>query len=129
MQVKPHFESYKILEQHPILKDDTGNEMCLTLFEVKLKDNENEVTETAYQFWRVVGKTQIQHNNKAISYECEAYWNANQRKNMYKGVVNGFLVEEAYYGVHNVFNKVFDRNDPDEINKLDIKTSFKLKRI
>ena len=35
MQVLPHFASYKILEQYPILKDDTGNEFCLTLFNYK----------------------------------------------------------------------------------------------
>ena len=45
MQVKPRFETYKILEQYPILTDDTGNEMCLTLLEVKLPSDEDEIME------------------------------------------------------------------------------------
>ena len=50
MQVKPRFETYKILEQYPFLKDDTGNEMCLTFLEVKLPSDENEIMESTYRF-------------------------------------------------------------------------------
>lgn len=99
MQVKPRFESYSILEAHPIVTDDTGNEMCLTLVEAKLHSDSFEVMESSYRFWVVMGKKQVQWASKAVSYESIAYWNAEVRS-LFKGEVNGFLIEELSAGTH-----------------------------
>lgn len=119
MQAKPRFETYKILEQYSLLRDDTGNEMCLTLLDVKLPDNEREIAETPYKLWTVIGKNPYQWSNKAISYESCAFWKAQQKENLFKQAVNGFLIEEFQNGGHLVFN--------DKIWGL--KTSFKIKRV
>ena len=103
MQVKPRFETYKILEQYPILTDDTGNEMCLTLLEVKLPSDEDEIMESTYKFWTVIGKKQEQYNNKAVGYENIAFWKA-KTKHLFKDIVHGFTIEEKEDGVHCVFD-------------------------
>lgn len=105
MQVKPRFETYKIIEQHPILKDDTGNEMCLTLLEVKLPSNEDEVMESPYRFWTVIGKNQHQWLNKAVSYDGVAYWRSQQKDKLFNDVVNGFAIEEKEHGEHSIIDK------------------------
>ena len=105
MQLKPRFKDYKILEQHPILKDDTGNEMCLTLIEAHIPSNENEVTESPYRYWCVIGKNIVQWGNKATSHESIAYWKLTE-KSMFNGVVNGFTIEEKPDGKHNVFEGI-----------------------
>lgn len=106
MQVKPRFETFKILEQYPFIKDDTGNEICLTLLEVKLPSNEDEVMESAYKFWTVIGKNQYQWNNKAVSYESVAFWKVKTKEKLFKGIVQGFTIEEKEAGEH----KIFDNN-------------------
>lgn len=105
MQVKPRFETFKILEQYPFLKDDTGNEMCLTLLEVKLPSDEDEVMESAYKFWTVIGKNQHQWNNKAVSYESVAFWKAKTKDKLFKDIVQGFTIEEKEAGEHRFIDK------------------------
>ncbi len=102
MQVKPRFETYKILEQYTVLKDDTGNELCLSLLEVKLPSTEDEIIDSTYKFWTVIGKIQKTWGNKAISYESFAFYKDPNKKNLFKGIVNGFIVEEKEFGQHYV---------------------------
>lgn len=104
MQVKPRFEVYKIIEQYTFLKDDTNNEICLTLLEVKLPNSKMEVIESSYKFWTVIGKNQQIWNNKSVSYESVAYWKSSN-KVLFKDIVNGFLVEEKENGTHNLFSQ------------------------
>jgi hypothetical protein len=118
MQVKPRFETFKILQQYPFLKDDTGNDICLTLMEVKPQSHDDEIVETPYQYWCCIGKKQEQWNNKAISYESVAYWKAKSKENLFKGNVNGFDIEEVENGQHFMFDK----------NVCGLRTIFKLKR-
>ena len=66
MQVRPRFETFKIIEQYPFLKDDTNNEMCLTLMEVKLTSNRLEIIDTPYRFWCCIGNRQEQEVSEAI---------------------------------------------------------------
>lgn len=80
MQTLPRFKSYKILQQYPIITDSTGNEINLTLFEVWLNSNNDEIIQTAYQFWTVCGKAQEKWQNGAISYKSEAYWQGMYRE-------------------------------------------------
>jgi hypothetical protein len=105
MQVKPRFETYKIVEQHSLLKDDTGNEFCLTLLEVKLPSDDDEITETPYKFWTVVGKNQYKWSNKSVSHESIAFWRSDTRKNLFKGTVQGIIIEEIEDGIHTVIDK------------------------
>jgi hypothetical protein len=130
MQVKPRFEYFKILEQYFILKDDTNNDMCLTLFEVKLPDSTTEIIESSYKFWAIVGKTQVSWGNKSsdktpISYDNNAYWRSKERKNLFKGEINGFLIEEEIRGFHNMFLTKFP---PDE-KEFGLKTAFIFKKL
>ena len=118
MQVKPRFETFKIIEQYPFIKDDTGNEMCLTLLEVKLPSDEDEIIESTYTFWTVIGKNQHQWNNKAISYESVAFWKDKTKDKLFNGIVQGFIIEEKEAGEH----KFIDNNN------LGLKTVFKIKR-
>jgi hypothetical protein len=104
MQVKPRFETFKILEQYPFIKDDAGNEMCLTLLEVKLPSDESEVVESTYKYWVVIGKNQHQWNNKAVSYESVAFWRAKKKEKLFKDIVQGFTIEEIESGEHRVFD-------------------------
>lgn len=116
MQVKPFFKSHKILEQYPILKDDTGNEFCLTLFEVTLPDDNNKVMESSYKFWTVVGNRLTEYFNKSTGYYDVAFYKAKEKK-LFKGEINGFLVEEHNNGVHYVFGEY------------SLRTIFTIKRI
>lgn len=68
MQVKPRFDNYKILEQNPIFKDDTGAELCLTHFSAKISGDESIIVDSNYTFWTVVSKSSYTWNNKAVSY-------------------------------------------------------------
>lgn len=119
MQVTPRFETYKIIEQHTILKDDTGNEMCLTLLEVMLPSDDYEAIDSSYKFWTVIGKHKIQWNNKAVSYNSDAFWKAKTKDKLFKGVINGFMVEEKEAGEHFIFDN----------NNLGLRTNFKIKKI
>lgn len=116
MQVKPRFESYKILEQHHVLKDDKGEELCLTLFEAKLPDNEHDMIVTPYRFWTVVCKNSYQWANKAVSYEDCAYYRKEPK--LFSGIINGIEVEEYLCGTHRVLDD--DKSGP--------KTSFKIRK-
>lgn len=118
MQVKPRFETFKIIEQYPFLKDDTGNEMCLTLLEVKLPSNEREVIESTYKFWTVIGKNQYQWNNKAVSYESVAFWKVKTKDKLFNDIIHGFTIEEIEYGSHLLFD-----ND-----NYGLRTIFKIKK-
>ena len=104
MQVRPRFETFKIIEQYPFLKDDTNNEICLTLMEVKLPSNRLELIETPYRFWCCIGSRQEQWNNKAISYQSVAYWRDKKRDKLFKGNINGFKIEEIEDGEHRLFD-------------------------
>jgi len=101
MQVKPRFKKYKIVEQHFILTDDTGNEMCLTLFDVELKNGDIEESK---MIWEVVGKRQERWDNGAISYDNVAYWKSD-KKELFNGIINGFNIREIENGGHNMFSK------------------------
>jgi hypothetical protein len=118
MQVKPRFEMFKILEQYPFLKDDTGNEMCLTLLEVKLQSDECEVMESTYKFWTIIGKNQYQWNNKAVSYESVAFWKVKKKDKLFKDTVQGFTIEEKEDGEHRFIDK----------DNLGLRTVFKINR-
>ena len=118
MQVKPRFESYKIVEQYPFLIDDTGNEICLTLMEVWLKSDETEIMETPYRFWCCIGKRQERWNNKAVSYLDIAFWKDEKRKKLFKDTIHEFLIEEIEDGEHFVFSN----------EKPGLRTCFKLTR-
>jgi hypothetical protein len=102
MQVKPRFDFYKFLEHHPIIKDDTGNELCLTLVEAKLPSYPHEFVESTYKFWTIIGRNQRQWNNKAVSYESTAFWKSKERK-LLKIELNGLIIEELTDGTHYVF--------------------------
>lgn len=115
MQVKPRFKDYKILEQYPLLKDDTSNEICLTLLEVTLPDNDLELMETSYKFWSVMGKNQVQWNNKAISYSHVAFWKEDKKDKLLSVNIKGFLIKEEENGFHNIFD-----------NKKGLRTIFKI---
>lgn len=105
MQVKPRFEHYNILEQHPIVKDDTGNDMCLTLFEVKLNTTEDELINSTYTFWTVVGQRKFVWNNKAVSYSSEAFWNSKKNQGqMLKTEIKGLKIVEVISGEHCLFD-------------------------
>lgn len=118
MQVIPRFETFKILEEYPFMKDDTGNVICLTLLEVKLPTDESEIIETTYKYWCVAGKRQEQWGNKAVSYNSEAYWNIKKKDRLFKDVVNGFTIEEVECGEHRMFDK----------DNSGLRTTFKIKR-
>lgn len=105
MQVKPRFEHYSIIEQHPIFKDDAGNDMCLTLFEVKLKTTEDELINSTYTFWTVVGQRKVVWNNKAVSYSSEAFWNYKKKKDQLLNTeINGLKIVEVISGEHCLFD-------------------------
>jgi hypothetical protein len=104
MQVKPYFESYNILKQIFITKDDTGNDINLTLIEGKLLNTEYEVIDSSYKFWTVIGKNQVQWNNKTVSYESIAYWKALD-KSLLNTEINDFIIEEVKDGFHTLFNE------------------------
>jgi hypothetical protein len=130
MQVKPRFEFFKIIEQYFILKDDTNNDICLTLLEVKLHDSKFEIMESTYKFWTIVGKTQISWGNKnsdktPISYDETAYWKSKERNNLFKGEIHGFFIEEIKNGFHNMFLTKFP---PDE-QEFGLRTQFNFKKI
>lgn len=108
MQVKPRFESFKILEQYSILKDDTGSEICLTLFEVMLPSNIYTFTESSYLFWEVVGKNQEQWNNKSVSYSNIAFWKKKQEHKYFNKTIKGFKIEEIEDGSHFLFGDYKD---------------------
>lgn len=118
MQVKPCFESYKILEQHFITKDDTHNDMSLTLLEVKLKSDDDIIIDSSYRFWAVMGGKKEVWANKAESYESIAFWE-NPRKPFINTIINGFSIEEVLNGgFYNEKNK-----------SLGIRTKFKIERV
>lgn len=118
MQVKPRFETYKILEQYPLIKDDTGNEMCLTLLEAKLPSSDDVIVESTYKFWSVIGKNQQQWNNKAVSYSSVAFWKTKTKDKLFKSVIRGFIIEEKEDGEHRLID-----NNPG------LRTVFKIKRV
>lgn len=103
MQVKPRFEHYSIIEQHPIVKDDTGNDMCLTLFEVKLNSSEDQLINSTYTFWTVVGHRKVVWNNKAISYSSEAFWNY-KKNQLLNTEIKGLKIVEVISGEHCLFD-------------------------
>jgi hypothetical protein len=115
MQVKPRFESYKVLKQIPLLKDDLGNDMCLTLLEVKLNSNIFEIVESPYTFWTVLGKNQEQYSNKSIAHSHVAFWR--EKKSFFKDIVEGMLVEEIIDGQHFLFSDI-----------VGVRTIFKISR-
>ena len=127
MQVKPRFETYKILEQYPFLKDDTGNEMCLTFLEVKLPSDEDEVIESTYKFWVVIGKKQEQWNNKAVGYESNAFWKTKTKEKLFKDIVQGFTIEEKESGEHCIFDTGNYFSDFSKVEK-GLRTRFKITR-
>lgn len=126
MQVKPAFENFKILEQYSILSDDTNNEMCLTLFEVKLKDPHSQIIiESTYKMWTVVGKKQEQWGNKAISYSDAAFWrSSNKNRKLYSGIINNIKIVEKLDGNHHLFVTKY----PIQENEVGIRTKFEISR-
>ena len=124
MQVKPRFQSYKILEEFYLLTDDTGNKFNLVLIEVKLPDSIDEIVETTYKFWTVIGNNkQITWSNKAVSYEDVCYYKDKVKANLFKEIINGFNIEEVVSGFHHVF--VTDNIKEQE----GLRTTFTIKRI
>ena len=119
MQVKPRFETFKILEEYPFMKDDLGNVMCLTLLEVKLPTDESEIIETTYKYWCIAGKKQEQWGNKSISYSSIAFWKAKKKDKLFKDVVNEFTIEEVECGEHTMFDNA----------DFGLRTTFKIKRV
>lgn len=122
MQVKPRFDNYKFLEQFPIIKDDTGNELCLSLIEAKLPNTNSEFVISYYKYWTVVGKKQDKWGNGAISYSDIAYWKEKNKK-LLKIEINGFLIEEIDAGLHHIFCAGIPKNE----NDFGQRTSFIIK--
>ena len=108
MQVKPRFESYKFLEQYPIVKDDLGNEMCLTLVEAKIKSNMFERVHSVYQYWAIVSKTKEQYNNGAVGYSRDAFWDCEKLdRELIHNSINGIEFKEVECGKHSMFPNRF----------------------
>ena len=125
MQVLPHFASYKILERYPILKDDTGNEFCLTLFEVMPNSDDTTIVVNPYQLWIVVSSRKEFFSNKAVAYNDIASWKTKEKDSFFKEIVNGFLIEEYEYG----YNGIFSGDSYNSPKKIGLNTGFKIARI
>ena len=125
MQVLPHFASYKILEQYPILKDDTGNEFCLTLFEVMPNSDDTTIVVNPYQLWIVVSSRKDVFSNKAVAYNGTAVWKTKEKDSLFKEIINGFLIEEYEYGYHGMFSGGIFCHP----KKFGLSTRFKITRV
>lgn len=97
MQVKPRFKDYKIISQIPLLKDDYGNQMCLT--EIEYINDNNKVILT-----EVISDKKEKWNNGAESYSSIAYYNV-LNKELLNIKINNFHIEELKDGYHNLTNK------------------------
>lgn len=118
MQVKPRFDKYSFIEQHSIIKDDCGNDMCLTLLEVFYPKDEYEIQEEGYKFWTVIGRNREVWGNKAIGYEGVAFWN-NKKRDLLTIKIKDFIITEINNGEHNLFDK----------DKQGLRTIFKIEKI
>lgn len=119
MQIKPRFIKCDALEQYPILKDDLGNEACLTLFEATFPDDGDTLIISSYKFWSVCGKNIEQYSNGAIARSSYFYWNTSIKNELYKGSINGIYIEEFECGQHCMFS----------YKEPGIKTGFKIKKV
>jgi hypothetical protein len=123
MQVKPRFESYKILETHPIVIDDTGNQISLTLISATLPSDKDEIVTTPYQFWAVIGKNQVVWGNKAISYDSAAFWKHDNKRKLISTIINDIEITEVEDGEHGLFIIPRTQEIPGK------RTRFKIKKI
>lgn len=105
MQVKPRFKNYKIVENYPIEKDDTGNSICLCKLEVTPRTYEDEIPISSYFFWTVMGLNQEVYGNKAVGYHNIAFWKE-EKDVLYKGEIEGILIEEVNDGNHFLFQEI-----------------------
>jgi hypothetical protein len=97
MQVKPRFNSYKIIQQIPLCKDDYGNQMCLTTIEYSILDKHDILIE-------VISDKKEKWNNGAESYSSIAYYNV-LTKELLKITIDNLLIEELEDGYHTLNNK------------------------
>ena len=91
MQIKPMFESFKILETHHIIKDDSGNDMVLALCEIKRKDSEYDIINDSYTIYTVLGLTQTSYTNGAIAYYSNAFWNGKRENHSRSAGIQSIL--------------------------------------
>ena len=117
MQTKPRFERSTFIEQYPVVTDDTGNTMMLTLVEATPQSVNGEFVVSPYRFWVVIGKRQEKWGNGVVSYEDHCYWKAKD-KEMIKTEVNGLVIEEYAAGGHFMFPQ----------DGLGLKTSFRISK-
>lgn len=125
MQVLPHFANYKILEKYPILKDDAGDEFCLTLLEVMPHSDDTTIVVNPYQLWIVVSTRKEVFSNKSVAYNEIAVWKTKTKDNLFKEIINGFLIEEYENGYHAMFSEgIFSHP-----KKIGLRTGFKITRV